>query len=257
MQIVIPMSGAGSRFIAAGYTDPKPLIKVHGKPIIEWVLKLFPGETDITFICRQDHLDTTAMRDILTQLAPQGKILGIQPHKKGPVYAVSQAVAGLNQDEPVLISYCDYYMQWDYPAFKREVLARHCAGAIPCYTGFHPNLIPQKNVYASCKVDTDSHLLEIREKHSFEADKTKSLHSPGMYYFQSAALVGHYFNQMMASADWALNGEYYVSLVYNLMVQDQLSIWVPANVPKFCQWGTPEDLQDYLFWVNTVKGFVR
>ena len=39
MQIIIPMSGLGSRFQAAGYTEPKPLIKVDGKPIIEHVVK--------------------------------------------------------------------------------------------------------------------------------------------------------------------------------------------------------------------------
>jgi len=32
MQIIIPMSGIGKRFIEAGYKDPKPLIKVDGIP---------------------------------------------------------------------------------------------------------------------------------------------------------------------------------------------------------------------------------
>ena len=31
------MSGVGNRFIEAGYQDPKPLIIVDGKPIIEHV----------------------------------------------------------------------------------------------------------------------------------------------------------------------------------------------------------------------------
>ena len=35
MHVIIPMSGVGSRFIAAGYTDPKPLIIIDEKPIIE------------------------------------------------------------------------------------------------------------------------------------------------------------------------------------------------------------------------------
>ena len=41
MHIVIPMSGMGNRFINAGYTVPKPLIMVDGKPIIEHVCNLF------------------------------------------------------------------------------------------------------------------------------------------------------------------------------------------------------------------------
>ena len=43
VQIVLPMTGLGKRFRDAGYTDPKPLIDVDGKPMIEHVVSLFPG----------------------------------------------------------------------------------------------------------------------------------------------------------------------------------------------------------------------
>jgi NDP-sugar pyrophosphorylase family protein len=52
MQIVIPMSGFGERFRRAGYSVPKPLIEVEGKPIIAHVLSMFPNETDVFFIWR-------------------------------------------------------------------------------------------------------------------------------------------------------------------------------------------------------------
>ena len=51
MQIVIPMSGFGERFRRAGYSVPKPLIEVEGKPMIGHVIDMFPGETDFVFIC--------------------------------------------------------------------------------------------------------------------------------------------------------------------------------------------------------------
>ena len=38
LNIVVPMAGAGSRFAKAGYKDPKPLISVHGKHMIEVVI---------------------------------------------------------------------------------------------------------------------------------------------------------------------------------------------------------------------------
>ena len=50
MKIVIPMSGIGKRFQDANYKDPKPLIRVEGKPIIEHVCDLFPGENQFIFI---------------------------------------------------------------------------------------------------------------------------------------------------------------------------------------------------------------
>ena len=56
MQIIIPMSGHGKRFLNSGYKIPKPLIKVDNRPIITHVIDLFPKETDLIFICNEDHL---------------------------------------------------------------------------------------------------------------------------------------------------------------------------------------------------------
>jgi len=143
-------------------------------------------------------------------------------------------------------------MHWDYQAFKEGVIQRNCDGAVPCYSGFHPNLIPQKNLYASCKVDENENLIEIREKFSWESDKTKARHSPGVYYFKSGEILKKYCQQMI-DADDNINGEYYASLPFNYMVKDNLNVWCPINLEHFCQWGTPEDLEEYLFWVESIK----
>lgn len=59
MKIIIPMTGYGSRFVAAGYKELKPFIKVNGVPIIEWIVKkMFPGESDFLYVCREEHLET-------------------------------------------------------------------------------------------------------------------------------------------------------------------------------------------------------
>ena len=42
MQIVIPMSGFGNRFLKAGYKITKPLIRGDNKPIICHVIDLYP-----------------------------------------------------------------------------------------------------------------------------------------------------------------------------------------------------------------------
>ncbi len=78
LQLVIPMSGQGSRFARVGFEDPKPLIEVDGRPMIEWVLRMFPGEEEPLFICRNEHLAQTRMRQILTTLKPNGRILGVE-----------------------------------------------------------------------------------------------------------------------------------------------------------------------------------
>lgn len=257
MKIIIPMTGYGSRFVAAGYRDLKPFIKVQGKPILQWILDgMYPGETDILFVCRQEHLDTIPeMQENLMKIAPSAEIYAIQDWiKKGPVFDVLRASERIPDQKPCIINYCDFYMYWDWENFKREVQERNCDGCVPCYTGFHPHLLPAKNLYASCRIDEEENLVEIREKYSFEADKTKARHSPGVYYFRTGELLKTYCQKLVDSGQ-ALNGEYYASLPYNFMVRDGLTVWVPANVEQFCQWGTPEDLEEYLFWTDTVRRF--
>jgi NDP-sugar pyrophosphorylase family protein len=253
VQLVIPMSGLGSRFASHGYRDLKPLIRVHDRPMIEWVLRMFPETPDPLFICRQDHLETTEMRGVLEAAKPLGKIVGIEGAKLGPVGALTAAFDQIDDDAPVLISYCDYYMLWDYPSFLSLVERHGYDGAIPCYSGFHPHLLPKDNLYASCRVNDAQELLDIREKFSFEVDKTKALHSPGVYYFKTGKLLKHYCRALVDSGE-TLGGEFYVSLVYNRMVADGLRIGVPENVEHFCQWGTPRDLEDYLYWTSAILG---
>lgn len=128
MQIIIPMSGFGERFRRAGYTVPKPLIEIDGKPIIAHVIDMFPGETDLIFICNQDHLDNPAYRmaEILRHYCPTGLIVGIAPHKLGPIHAVRQVAHMIDPDRPVVVNYCDFTCYWDWANFKNFVKTTAC-----------------------------------------------------------------------------------------------------------------------------------
>ena len=259
MQIIIPMTGYGSRFVAAGYKDLKPFIKIQGKPIIQWMIEgMYPGEENIIFVCRKEHLETIpGMREELIEIAPTSEIFEIDDWiKKGPVFDVLRASEMINDTEPVIINYCDFYMSWNWEAFKKQLVERNPDGCVPCYTGFHPHLMVPKNFYASCLTDEDDNLIEIREKYSFEADKTKAKHSPGNYYFKNGAYLKKYCQALVDSGE-VLNGEYYASMPYNFMVKDGLTVWVPTNIDYFCQWGTPEDMKESVYWINLMKEMKR
>lgn len=282
MNVIIPMTGYGSRFVAAGYKELKPFIKIMGKPIIEWIVtKMYPSDVQFIFVCRGEHLkDDPSMQEKLLKFAPEAVIVSIENWvKKGPVYDVLRAYRMLSAkkdrtaggvqggsiigwkdfdvSDACIVNYCDFYMNWDYSAFAKEAAKRDCDGAVPCYTGFHPNLLPEKNYYASCLTDEDDNLIEIREKYSFEKDKTKAKHSPGVYYFKNGDVMEKYCQILTEHEECAINGEYYASLPYNFMVQDGLKVWIPANVKYFCQWGTPEDMQEFVYWTDLIRRTVK
>ena len=148
MKIVIPMSGMGSRFLRAGYQTAKPLIPIDGRPMIEQVVKMFPAEEDFIFICNREHLETTPLRAILQALKPSAKILQIEKHKKGPVYATLFALDLLDDDEEVIVNYCDFTVVWDYQAFLEKVRAGRFDGVLTAYRGFHPHHLAPNAYFA-------------------------------------------------------------------------------------------------------------
>jgi len=103
--LIIPMSGVGKRFLDAGYDQPKPLIEVDGKPMIEHVLELFPNIKDVIFICNQNHLKTTNISKVLLGICPFAKILEVPDNlKKGPVFATSKIFNYIDDNKEIIFS---------------------------------------------------------------------------------------------------------------------------------------------------------
>ena len=248
MRVVIPMSGLGTRFREAGYNLPKPLIPVDGKPIIEHLLGNFPPHWQKIFICNEEHLEKTGLGKTLKQLAPGSEIISIQNQKKGPVWAVLEGLKSspeaIPDDEPCIVNYCDFNFSWDWRHFEMFTQRTQCDGAVLCYRGFHPEYI-RPTLYAYCR-EENGRILEIKEKGHFTPNRENEYASSGTYYFRSGKMVKDYFKKLMDEGP-LLNGEGYVSLVYNHLIQDGLQVRV-YEIPYFLQWGTPHDLKDYEYW---------
>jgi len=253
MHIIIPMSGVGQRFIDAGYQDPKPLIEIDGKTIIQHVIELFPGETKFTFICNQTHLADTQMRSLLTQLMPSGNIVSIPNHKKGPVFAVSQILELIQDDEEVIVNYCDFGTYWNYQDFLQHTRNRQADGAIVAYKDFHPHMLGTTN-YAFLR-DQDQWMLEIKEKEPFTNNRMNEYASNGTYYFRKGSLIKKYF-PLLQKQNIDLNGEFYVSLIYNLLVADKLTVSI-YNIQHMLQWGTPQDVEEYTSWSQYFRKLIE
>ena len=249
MQIVIPMSGEGSRFRRAGYDALKPLIEVDGRPMIEHVVNMFPGETDFLFICAEKHLHETPLRSVLERICPTGTIVGIEQRKLGPVDAVLQAEKHIKKDQPVIVNYTDFSVHWDYANFKRTMQDKDPAGCVTAYSGFHPHSLGP-NLYAYMRSETsgDGHhyMTEIKEKHCFTDNRMNEFASSGTYYFQSGSLLLETFTEAV-ERNLSTNGEFYASMPFNLLTEKDLPVYI-YELDHFLQWGTPEDLEEYNAW---------
>jgi hypothetical protein len=70
MNVLIPMAGAGSRFANAGYTFPKPLIEVNGKPMIQVVVENLNVDAHFIFLVQKEHYEKYNLKQLLNLIAP-------------------------------------------------------------------------------------------------------------------------------------------------------------------------------------------
>lgn len=245
------MSGFGERFRRAGYTVPKPLIEIDGKPVICHVIDMFPGETDFIFICNDDHLKNPdyRMKEILNDYCPTGRVVGIPSHKLGPVHAVRQVGSLIDPARPAVVNYCDFTCYWDWRHFRDFVGITGCDGAIPAYRGFHPHSLGTTN-YAYMREER-GWVLDIQEKQPYTDNRMNEYASSGTYYFASGALMLEAFRDTMEQ-NLNVGNEFYVSLTYKPLLRKKARVAV-YDLQHFMQWGTPEDVAEYRNWSNAFR----
>lgn len=246
------MAGRGDRFVQAGYQDPKPLIKVNGKRILQYIVEMFDPSDEMIFICNETHLRETQMRSILEELAPGSQVISIPDHKKGPVYTVKDASIYdiIEDDEEIIICYCDNPYLWDYEHFKNWIHHNNSDGCILSHTGFHPHRL--SSTYMAYMKENDLEISEIKEKEPYTDNPMDEHASTGTYYFRKGSYIKKYFD-MLLEEGLHHKGEYYVTLVYNLLIRDGLRVHCyPTDFVTV--FGTPEEVENFEAWQKILAG---
>tara|TARA_R110000737_G_scaffold11787_1_gene27755 strand:+ start:89 stop:916 length:828 start_codon:yes stop_codon:yes gene_type:complete len=254
MKIIAPMAGTGQRFVDKGYTQPKPLIKVNGKRIIEYIVDMFSPEDDFVFICNEKHLKDTSMKFVLQDICPNSTIVSMPMHKYGPVYTVQEVYNHIDDDEEVIVTYCDNPYIWDRDDFAHHVKDKELDGCILSHSGLHPHTLNNTKM-AFMKTQGDL-VTEIKEKECYTDNPMNEHASTGTYYFRKGSYIKKYFNEAMEK-NIQYNGEYYVTLVYNLLIEDGLRVGY-YDTPFATVMGTPEEVENIEAWNSIVnKGQVK
>lgn len=256
IQLLIPMSGQGRRFQDAGYTEPKPLIPVSERPMVERLLAHFPADWPATFVLAENHA-SSGLPELLLALRPRATLVYVAPHKLGPGRAVEAALASgaLDAEAPVFVSYCDYGVVWDARAFERYVRDTDCDACLTCYRGFHAHyLTPQMYAYARMEGER---VVEVREKGCFTDDRETEYASAGGYYFKSARILAE-AQAAQAEQGLLLGGESYTSLTVEALLRARPEAEVRVfELDGFFQWGRPEDLRAFEYWEATYRAWNR
>lgn len=243
VNVIIPMSGHSRRFHEAGYIGPKALLPVGDKKMIEHVVNMFdPTLCKYYIIVNSEQVSNNSnLTSELEKLALNVEVVVIEPHELGPVHSVLQ-VKNIDKEEEIVISYCDFFVEWDYQSFIKR--AESSDGCIVSFKGFHPASFGD-TYYAYMRVESER-MLELREKQSFTSSRFEEHASAGIYYFKTFSIFEKYAQDYL-SKDEKVLPEAYVSLLYNKMVDDGLSVSI-YEADKFICLGTPDDYEQYWFW---------
>lgn len=229
--IVIPMAGNGSRFVKAGYVDPKPLIPVHGKPMISWVVdNLAVPDAHFVFVIRADYPDSC--KEYLRSIAPGCSIIVVDKVTDGAACTVLLAKDLINNDTPLLIANSDQFIEFDAHEFVRSFLESGADGKISTFDG-------ERNPKWSYAAIKDGVVTEVREKDPFSDHATT-----GVYMWKRGSDFVRFAEQMIVK-NIRVNNEFYTVPVYNEAIADGLMITI-SDCAKMWGLGVPEDLEVFL-----------
>jgi len=232
MNILIPMAGAGSRFEKAGYTFPKPLIDVRGKPMIQWVVDNLNVEAKYIFIVQRSHFEKYNLKETLSNFCPNNEIVQIDGITEGAACTTLLAKQYIDRDEPLIIANSDQFVEWDSDEFIYSCSASDLDANILTFNSTHPK-------WSYAKLNDLGFVTEVAEKKPIS-----DLATVGIYYWRKGSDYVKYAEQMI-DKNIRVNNEFYVCPVFNEAIQDNKKVRT-YNIDKMWGLGTPEDLEHFL-----------
>lgn len=232
LNVLIPMAGAGSRFEKAGYTFPKPLIEVRGKPMIQVVVENLNIDANYIYVVQKAHREKYNLDALLNLITPGCKIVETIGVTEGAACTTLLAKEHINTDAPLLFANSDQFVEWDSNEFMYKMNETQADGGILTFKATHPK-------WSFAKLNEQGYVTQVAEKNPIS-----DIATVGVYYWRHGKDYVKYAEQMI-SKNVRVNNEFYVCPVYNEAIADGLKIKT-FNINRMMGLGTPEDLTAFL-----------
>lgn len=233
MNIIIPLGGKGERFSKEGYTQPKSLIKIFEKCMINYVLdNLMLSSLDHVFIIYDVNLDNYDFSNYIKTKYPLINLIKIN-NSKG---AAETLYLGLN----IILNNYEYHdkcLILDCDTFYTEDI-RHIFNMSNDNMVFYTKNTDPNPIYSYIKMDDDK-ITNIQEK-----VKISDNANTGAYAFTNIKELFHYCKYVLDN-DIKFNNEPYTSCVISEMIKSDIK-FVGCRLNKIFSLGTPKDVNNYI-----------
>ena len=234
MKILIPMAGEGSRFSKEGYTFPKPLISVDGKPMIQTVVENLDFDCEYIFLVRKSHIEKyNGLLDTLERIT-NGRYshVVVDELTEGAACTALLAKDLIDNDEDLLIANSDQIIEYRPENFKALKEMTTVDAIVFSFNAVHPK-------WSFVKTNSRGYITEVAEKKPIS-----NIATCGIYWYRKGSDFVKYAEQMIEK-DIRVNNEFYIAPIYNELIQDNKTL-IPFYVHKMWGIGTPEDLNRFL-----------
>lgn len=234
MKILIPMAGEGSRFAKEGYTFPKPLIDVRGKPMIQQVVENLDFVSEYIFLVRKKHVEKyEGLVDTLHRITNSScKIVEVDGLTEGAACTALLAKEHIDVDEDLLIANSDQFIEYERQNFISLKNMTDVDAIVWTFNAVHPK-------WSFVKTNSRGYITEVAEKKPIS-----DIATCGIYWYRKGSDFVKYAEQMI-DKNIRVNNEFYIAPVYNELISDHKTL-IPFYVGKMWGLGTPEDLRHYL-----------
>lgn len=234
MKILIPMAGEGSRFAKEGYTFPKPLIDVNGKPMIQRVVENLDFDSEYIFLVRREHIEKyEGMLDTLDRITNgRFRYVVVDALTEGAACTALLARDIIDNEEDLLIANSDQIIDYEPENFSLIRNTSNFDAVVFTFNAVHPK-------WSFVKTNSRGYITEVAEKKPIS-----NIATCGIYWYRKGSDFVKYADQMIEK-NIRVNNEFYIAPVYNELIEDGKSL-VPFYVSKMHGLGTPEDLRFYL-----------
>lgn len=232
LNVLVPMAGAGSRFESAGYTFPKPLIEVEGKPMIQVVVENLNVEANFVYIVQKSHYEKYNLEFLLNLITPDCTIVQVDGLTEGAACTTLMAKEFINNDQSLLIANSDQFVDWNSGETLYSFMSDGVDGGIVTFRATHPK-------WSYAKIDEHGIVVEVAEKKPIS-----DIATVGIYFWRKGSDYVKYAERMIEK-NIRTNGEFYVCPVFNEAIDDGKRFRV-RNVENMWGLGTPEDLKYFL-----------
>lgn len=226
------MAGLGKRFLDAGYKVPKQFIYVDKKQLIDISLNCFDlSDCNLIFVVRDDQISNHNVDQILkSKYGDDIEIVVTDGLTEGSVCSCLLAEEYINNDIPLFIHTLD--IEFSPQVIPENFVKRtHVDGTILTFKSNSTN-------YSYVSLSNDGYAIQTAEK------KVISDHAcVGIYYFKSGKVFCDNAKEMI-SRDLRTNGEFYISPLYNVLIEKGMKIDT-LLVDKMHIFGTPKEFEFY------------